>query len=149
MRPDRSSLVLVRKGDLGKAWVDSGAIVMSNYALLEGALYSGVLEHSRAISHVILDRSADPTTFLKFLSGLPEEFRGDVLLILDKGEGYLSSISRGDGRHLYGLTALDIDFYRLAALRMEQSEVLAPIIPIRAVRVTSPAATGAQRSAFA
>ena len=145
MRPERSSLVLVRKGDLGKAWVDSGAIVMSNYALLEGALYSGVLEHSREISHVIMDRSADPATFLQFLAGLPEGFRGDVLLILENGAGYLSSISRGDGRHLYGLTALDIDFYRLAALKMEQSEVLAPVIPIRAVRVTPPEATGTQR----
>lgn len=124
MRNHKITLVLTpRPGDDRNDWSGLGAIVLSNFSLLDGALHAGVTEYGREVAHVILDRSVDAAGYLDFLTRLPLGFRGDVLLILEEGGGYLSAVSRDDGRYLYRLTETDIRFYREAAFTDPSSEV--------------------------
>lgn len=123
MRDQKTTLVLIRQGtDTHADWFHEGAIVLNNYSLLVGALHAGVTEYGREVARVIVDRSLAPAQFLDLLSRLPMGFRGDVLLIQEDGSGYLSAISRDEGRYLYSLTPSDIRFYRDAALADGASE---------------------------
>lgn len=124
MRDHKITLVLTpRNGDHQNDWSGQGAIVLSNFSLLHGALHAGVTEYGREVAHVILDRSVDPAGYLDFLTRLPLGFRGDVLLILEDGSGFLSAVSRDDGRYLYRLTEVDIQFYREAAFADPSSDL--------------------------
>jgi hypothetical protein len=140
MRDHKTTLVLTPPdGDHQADWSGQGAIVLSNFSLLDGALHAGVTEYGREVSHVILDRSVDAPGYLDFLTRLPLGFRGDVLLILEDGSGYLSAVSRDDGRYLYRLTATDIRFYREAAFAEPSNDVSfrLPARPISSARLAS------------
>lgn len=119
MRDEKITMVLVPGGDEGEPWRSPGTIVLGNYSLLEAALHAGVVEFGREIARVVFDRSIDASRYLTFLSSLPQAFRGDVLLILPSGAGFLSAVSRDDGRYMYRLAASDVTFYREAVLRSE------------------------------
>lgn len=86
-------------------------IRVSNYALLCGALQSGIHELGREVDRVVFDQSIDSATFLDFLSSLPDGFRGDILFIESAGRGFLSAMGRIDERAFYKLGAEDIEFY--------------------------------------
>jgi hypothetical protein len=140
MRDHKTTLVLIpRNGQNQQDWSGQGAIVLSNFSLLHGALHAGVTEYGREVSHVILDRSVDPAGYLDFLTRLPLGFRGDVLLILEDGSGYLSAVSRDDGRYLYRLSATDVGFYREAAFAEPSNDTSfrLPAHPISAARLAS------------
>lgn len=121
MRDEKISMVLVPGGEEGQPWRSPGTIVLGNYSLLEAALYAGVVEFGREIARVVFDRSIDAARYLAFLSSLPQAFRGDVLLILPSGAGFLSAVSRDDGRYMYRLAASDVTFYREAVLQTEKA----------------------------
>ena len=69
------------------------------------------LDQEHDVERVIIDGAASASQFLDFLSTLPAEFAGDVLSIGDEGKSFLSSVGRGDGRLLYALTDMDLEFY--------------------------------------
>jgi hypothetical protein len=82
-------------------------IMVRTVAILEHALS----ELDRDVERVIVDRGATAAEGLHLLAHLPAEFHGDVLIITSDGSGFLSARARGDGRMLYPLTAVDVDFY--------------------------------------
>ena len=120
MRNPKITLVLTPRAEKTGSWSGTGAILLSNYSLLDAALHAGVTEYGREIARVIFDRSIDPMTFLDFLTKLPVGFRGDVLLVLDDGRGYLSAVSPHEGRYLYSLSSRDVSFYRETAVAEER-----------------------------
>lgn len=124
MRDDRTTLVLVAPEEIEQTWRAPGSIVLTNYALLDAALHAGVTEYGREVARVVFDRSVSAERFLTFLSTLPIGFRGDVLYIQPSGGGFLSAVSRDDGRYLYSLTARDVAFYRETTLAAEQPEAV-------------------------
>ena|SRR5690242_1484685 len=91
-------------------------IFVRTVMILEHAL----TEHDRDVERVIVDRGATASEALHLLAKLPQEFHGDVLIIRDDGSGFLSARARGDGRVLYPLTKMDVDFY------VETHALLAP-----------------------
>lgn len=123
MRDDRSTLVLVTPDAPESPWRAPGSIILTNYALLDAALHAGVTEYGREIARVVFDGSISAERFLAFLSSLPIGFRGDVLFIQPNGDGFLSAVSRDDGRYLYNLTSRDVDFYRDTTLAPAEEEV--------------------------
>jgi len=78
---------------------------------LKFALGVAVSDAGLDIERVIVDRAGTAEEFLDLLSALPEEFNGDVLLIRDDGNGFLSATGRGGDRVLYSLIARDVRFY--------------------------------------
>jgi hypothetical protein len=82
-------------------------IFVRTAAILEHAL----TELDRDVERVIIDRGAAEGETLHLLAHLPHEFHGDLLIIRDDGSGFLSARARGEGRVLYPLTRIDVDFY--------------------------------------
>lgn len=82
-------------------------ILVRTVAILEHA----IAELDRDVERVVVDRSATPAECLHLLAHLPAEFHGDVLIINADGSGFLSARARGDGRMLYPLNVIDVDFY--------------------------------------
>lgn len=94
---------------------EPGQIVrVPSFPILDGAVAMGTNDLGIEIETIVIDRAIDEDSLLDFLCHLLVEFRGDVLAIMDDGSAYLSSLSRGDGRFLYRLTARDIEFYLFA-----------------------------------
>ncbi|HVT44237.1 MAG TPA: hypothetical protein VMT00_07595 [Thermoanaerobaculia bacterium] len=106
-------------------------IVVRNYNLLEAALDTGVRRQGREVFCVVFDQSIDSSEFLQFLTGLPHEFRGDVVLRSPDGGGFLSAIARDEGRVIYMLQPSDMDFYlglqfgEIPRMKIPQSAVAA------------------------
>jgi hypothetical protein len=63
------------------------------------------------IERVIVDRAGSAEDFLDLLASLPPEFTGDLLVIRDDGNGFLSATGRGGDRVFYALAARDVRFY--------------------------------------
>jgi hypothetical protein len=63
------------------------------------------------IERVIVDRAGSAEDFLDLLASLPPEFTGDLLVIRDDGNGFLSATGRGGDRVFYALVARDVRFY--------------------------------------
>ena len=63
------------------------------------------------MERVIIDRRGTALQFLEALSALPPEFVGDLLFVMDDGNGFLSSIGRGGDRVLYAVAQHDVDCY--------------------------------------
>lgn len=122
MRDSKTTLVLMPRGEAAETWSGVGAILLWNYSLLDAALHAGVTEYGREIARVIFERSIEATTFLDFLTRLPVGFRGDVLMVMANGHGYLSAVSRDEGRYLYNLTPRDVAFYRETVLAGDAME---------------------------
>lgn len=89
----------------------SRIIFVDSLAFLPYALDRGVREPGYDIERVIIDDTGTPLQFLEFLATLPAEFAGDVVFLSDGGTGFLSSAGRGDGRVLYSMRTVDIEFY--------------------------------------
>ena len=75
------------------------------------ALTSAVLDAGLDIERVIVDRTGSAAEYLALVAQLPLEFNGDVLLIDDEDNGFLSATARGGNRVLYALNAHDFRFY--------------------------------------
>lgn len=84
---------------------------LNSVTALKFALGVGVSENQRDIERVIVDRTGTAQEFLNLLTALPEEFNGDVLMIREDGNGFLSATGRGGDRVLYSLIARDVRFY--------------------------------------
>lgn len=78
---------------------------------LRHTLVNWVLKSDYDVERVIIDRAITHADFLDLLAAVPNEYVGDLLMIDDRGRGYLSSACRGGDRVLYGLSADDLDFY--------------------------------------
>ena len=106
---DRKALVLTTP-ESEERWSDAAeqrmVICVRNFRVLCAAV-----EGDHDIGQVIFDRSIDSFELLRFLSTLPKNFQGDVLSIRHDGTGFLSAIGRGDGRLLYSLQPIDVEFY--------------------------------------
>lgn len=63
---------------------------------------------------IIDDASVDAVRFIRFVTSLPEEFRGDVLYIAGENSAFLSSATRDGGRAMYELDDDDVRFYAAA-----------------------------------
>jgi len=86
-----------------------------NFSMLTAAIDLGIRDLGVEVTHVILDGAATATQFLSLLSELSSNFRGDVLWIGADGCGFLSGITSGDGRVLYRVTPVDVEFYLTAS----------------------------------
>lgn len=86
------------------------------------ALETGVRELGREVHSVIFDKTTDALSFLQFLTIIPYEFRGDILLIESGERAFLSSCTPRDGRILYKLGNRDLDFYLQAHLGWTATE---------------------------
>ena len=112
---NRVTLVQPGKGRPTLEWNflrgDHAVIPVHNTSLLNAALYNAINVLNKEVQRVIFDRSIDSDTYLEFLSSLPANFRGDLLWIKDDKSAFLSSITRDDGRVIYSLLPVDVDFY--------------------------------------
>jgi len=86
-------------------------IFVKSMSVLEYALRNAVSELHRDVERVIIDRSATSAECMDLLARLPEQFHGDLLLIRHDGAGFLSARARGEGRLLYPLKEVDVEFY--------------------------------------
>ena len=80
-------------------------------SFLKLAIERGITQHHQDVERVIIDRRGSAVQFLEALSSLPSEFVGDVLFVMDDGNGFLSAIGRGGDRVLYAVPPHDIEFY--------------------------------------
>lgn len=95
-------------------WASSGRFGIAyvpGVRALRFALAAAVTEVGLDIARVVVDRTGSGDEFLDFLTVLPAEFTGDVLLVRDDGTGVLSATARGGDRVLYRLMAHDVRFY--------------------------------------
>jgi hypothetical protein len=86
-------------------------IFIDAISFLRLAIERGINEHHQDVERVIIDRQGTAVQFLQALATLPSEFVGDVLFVMDDGNGFLSSIGRGGDRVLYAVGERDIEFY--------------------------------------
>jgi hypothetical protein len=84
---------------------------LNSVTALKFALGVAVSETQMDIERVIVDRTGTGEEFLNLLTDLPLEFTGDVLMIREDGNGFLSATGRGGDRVLYSLIARDVRFY--------------------------------------
>jgi hypothetical protein len=84
---------------------------LNSVTALKFALGVALTETRMDIERVIVDRTGTAQEFLNLLTDLPEEFNGDVLMIREDGNGFLSATGRGGDRVLYSLIARDVRFY--------------------------------------
>jgi hypothetical protein len=75
------------------------------------ALGAAVEEVGLDVGRIIIDRSADAAQFLALLAATPSLFAGDILMISDEGDGFLSAAGRGGDRQLHAVSKQDIRFY--------------------------------------
>jgi hypothetical protein len=131
-RDDRAHLLL--KGPIATfPWemiaLTHPVVAARNLPVLKAAFLNGIEEGHKEIVTVVFDRSVSSETFLDFVCALPQEFRGDVLMIEEGAKAYLASTT-GDGRVLFRLEPRDLDLYMHArfdvddpVLRKLQDEV--------------------------
>lgn len=86
-------------------------IFIDAISFLKLAIERGINTHQQDVERVIIDRRGSAVQFLEALSSLPSEFVGDVMFIMEDGNGFLSSIGRGGDRVLYAVGPSDIEFY--------------------------------------
>ncbi|MBW3672347.1 MAG: hypothetical protein KY432_11835 [Acidobacteria bacterium] len=89
---------------------DSRLIPVHNLNLLNDSLHLAQ-DVDMEIVRVIFDHSVDAEGWLEFLTDMPVGFRGDVLYISKKNQGFLSAVGRSDERVMYNLKGKDLDFY--------------------------------------
>src|ERR1017187_8210187 len=111
---DSMTLVYARH-DREQDWKRLGTarkiITVRNFNVLAAAISIAVSEKVADVRQVIFDRTIGSEKFLQLLSALPTEFLGDVLAVFEDGGGYLSAITRQEGRVIYRLEPGDVDFY--------------------------------------
>lgn len=86
-------------------------ILLDSFTVLRYAISSHMVDLDVDVERVVLDRSTSPADYLSLLASLPQSFAGDVLLIRDDDNAFLSSLGRGGDRVLYALGANDLRFY--------------------------------------
>ena len=84
---------------------------LSSLTGIRSALQSAVCDVGLDVERVIVDRAGDAEDFLLLLAHLPNQFAGDVVLVRDSGDGFLSATGRGGDRVLYALEPVDVRFY--------------------------------------
>jgi hypothetical protein len=89
----------------------SRLIFIDALSFLRFAIDRGVSELNQDVERVIIDRRGTALQFLEALSSLPAEFVGDVLFVMNDGNGFLSSVGRGGDRVLYAVSPQDVGFY--------------------------------------
>jgi hypothetical protein len=86
-------------------------LFIDSISFLRLAIDRGINEHDQDVERVIIDRRGTALQFLEALSSLPPEFVGDVLFVMNDGNGFLSSLGRGGDRVLYAVSPQDVGFY--------------------------------------
>jgi hypothetical protein len=86
-------------------------IFIDALSFLRNAIDRGINELNQDVERVVIDRRGTALQYLETLSALPTEFVGDVLFVMNDGEGFLSAVGRGGDRVLYGVGPKDIEFY--------------------------------------
>lgn len=84
---------------------------LNSVPALKFALGVALSETHMDIERVIVDRAGSAEEFLNLLTDLPAAFTGDVLMIREDGNGFLSATGRGGDRVFYALIARDVRFY--------------------------------------
>jgi len=110
--PRRITLVVRGAAAPSRPWDASPKA--ANHIIFVGAfpMLSFVLDHaSQDVERLLIDGTATPAEFLELLATLPSTFLGDVLLVRDNENSFLSTTGRADGRLLYSLTQADLQFY--------------------------------------
>jgi hypothetical protein len=99
---------------------------------LKFALNVAVSDAGLDIERVIVDRAGTAEDFLDLLAALPEEYNGDLLIMRDDGNGFLSATGRGGDRVLYALNARDVRFY-LETHNLVTGRAVLDSTPLRAI----------------
>ena len=118
MKQDSRPITLISRNPShpDRDWDNSGGsqnrmIRLDSFFLLRSAISSHLVQLDVDVDRVILDRATSAGEYLALLASLPPTFSGDVMLIRDGDEGFLSATGRGGGRVLYALSASDVRFY--------------------------------------
>jgi len=109
--PRRITVIARNPESSPRAWnlgpdASNRLILVNSFAMLCGAIH----HVTQDIERLILDGTATPTQFLELLASLPSSFTGDVVFRAISGS-FLSATGRAEGRMLYSLTAMDLQFY--------------------------------------
>lgn len=99
---------------------------------LKFALNLSINDAALDIERVIVDRAGTADDFLELLATLPTEFTGDILVIRDDGNGFLSATGRGGDRVFYALAAHDIRFY-LETHDLVTGRAVLELVPMQAI----------------
>jgi hypothetical protein len=89
-------------------------ICLGSFELVSAAVDTAV-SAGVEIGHIVFDRSISAEEFLEFLAHTSPGHCADIFMIEPNGSGYLSAVTRVDGRVLYRLRPEDVMFY----LRMQ------------------------------
>ncbi|HUP45360.1 MAG TPA: hypothetical protein VM779_07575 [Thermoanaerobaculia bacterium] len=116
MKQDSRRITLISRDPShpDRDWDNSGGsrnrmVLLDSFFLLRSAISSQLVQLD--VERVILDRATSAGEYLTLLASLPPTFNGDVILIREGDEGFLSATGRGGGRVLYALSASDVRFY--------------------------------------
>jgi hypothetical protein len=109
-------VTLVAAADTELARWNAGAqegqyTVVRDIELLERTLLSPVIQAAGEIARVIIDGGTSLDHFLRLASGLPGNFRGELLFIRRDGSGYLSTRELQTQRSVRTLTAPEVEVY--------------------------------------
>jgi hypothetical protein len=128
----RATMVLVNDTRHYTRWSEKGAehciIALTNSPLFFAAFENAVAADEREVGLVIFDQTITTEEYLEFLSRLPVDYRGDVLVIQKSGCGFLSAAGRAEGRFLYKLSAADVNFYITTAFGEDEFEYRVPLL---------------------
>ncbi|HKR62960.1 MAG TPA: hypothetical protein VJZ00_04445 [Thermoanaerobaculia bacterium] len=98
---------------------------------LKFALGVAINDVALDIERVIIDRAGSADEVLDLLAALPLEFSGDVLIVRDDGNGFLSATGRGGDRVLYALSPRDVRFY-LETHELVTGRAVLDVAPLKA-----------------
>ena len=112
MRDTRRITLVVRgAGTLSRPW-DSSPEAMNRVLFVKAlSMLNFALDHrSEDVDRVLIDGAATADEFLDLLASLPKDFLGDIVLM--RGDkSFISTVGRAEGRFLYALKDVDLQFY--------------------------------------
>jgi hypothetical protein len=89
----------------------SRIVLLDSVAMLRSTIASPLVRSDADVERIVLDRCCSEVEYLALLTELPHEFTGDVLMIREGPDSFLSATGRGGDRILYALSDDDVEFY--------------------------------------
>lgn len=112
----RITLVTYGKQSPARSWnssteAESRIVLLDSLDLLRSTVASPLIHSDVDVERIVLDRCCSESEYLSFLTQLPHEFTGDVLMVRESETSFLSATGRGGDRILYALSDDDVKFY--------------------------------------
>ncbi len=108
------SLVLAPPFNPTIRWSDVAAehavIPLCNLSLLTAAADTA-LQQGVEIARIVFDQTITAEEYLSFLASVSAQHRSDVVMIQPSGDGFISAVTRHEGRVIYRVLPADLAFY--------------------------------------